>query len=65
MTCGGAIIQGAVAIKAINKNFELKFLYGVDANGNSQTVGANACPYGWKIEWFANGASNSKVYGYY
>lgn len=65
VTCGGAIIQGAVAIKAINKNFELKFLYGVDANGNSQTVGANACPYGWKIEWFANGASNSKVYGYY
>ena len=63
-TCGGAVLQGAVTVSNVTKSYDLKFLYGVDVNGNVQTVGANACPYGWKIQWTANGISNSKVLGY-
>jgi hypothetical protein len=64
VTCGGAVIEGAVTVTNVTQNFNLKFQYGVDVNGNIQVVGANACPYGWKIEWNANGKSNSKVFGY-
>lgn len=65
MTCGGAVIQGAVNIKVATKGFDLKFTYGVDTNGNPVTVSANNCPYGWKLEWTIAGKSNSKVIGYY
>lgn len=64
VTCGGAVLQGAVTLNDVTKSYTLKFLYGVDVNGNIQTVGANSCPYGWKLEWSANGSSNSKVFGY-
>jgi hypothetical protein len=65
-TCGGgAPLQGAVNIKVSSKNFDLKFLYGVDVNGNTVAVGSNQCPYGWKLEWTANGATSSKVIGYF
>jgi len=64
VTCGGAVLQGAVTVNDVTKNTSLKFLYGVDASGNPQTVGPNACPYGWKLEWTANGSSYSKVFGY-
>jgi hypothetical protein len=63
-TCGGAVIQGAVDVKVVTKSFDLKFMYGVDASGNIQTVGANACPYGWKLQWTLNGNTISKVIGY-
>ncbi len=63
-TCGGAVLQGAVTVNDVTQNASLKFLYGVDVNGNPQTVGPNACPYGWKIEWTANSSSYSKVFGY-
>ncbi|PBQ34444.1 hypothetical protein CNR22_22575 [Sphingobacteriaceae bacterium] len=64
VTCGGAVLQGAVSLTDVTKNYNLKFIYGVDANGNIQTVGANSCPYGWKLEWTANAATQSKVFGY-
>lgn len=63
-TCGGAVIQGAVNIKVTSKAFDLKFIYGVDVNGNIVTVGPNQCPYGWKLEWTINNLNNSKVFGY-
>jgi len=64
-TCGGAVLQGVVSVNDITQNINLKFSYGVDTNGNPQTVGPNACPYGWKLEWTANATTNSKVFGYY
>jgi hypothetical protein len=64
VTCGGAVIQGAVNIKVSSKAFDLKFTYGVDVSGNPVVVGANNCPYGWKLEWTVNGSSNSKIFGY-
>jgi hypothetical protein len=64
LTCGGAVIQGAVSITNTTKNFTVSFLYGVDQNGNPQTVGANQCPYGWKFEWPGVNGANSKVFGY-
>ncbi|WP_317896911.1 hypothetical protein [Aurantibacillus circumpalustris] len=64
ITCGGAVLQGAVTVSNTTKNVDLKFLYGVDASGNIQTVAANDCPYGWKLEWTFNGNSNSKVISY-
>ena len=63
-TCGGAVIQGAVSVTNVTKNINLKFTYGVNTSGNPMTVPANSCPYGWKLEWTANGSSNSKVFGY-
>lgn len=65
VTCGGAVLQGVVSVTDVTKNYNLKFTYGVDANGTIQTVGPNACPYGWKLEWTANAATQSKVFGYY
>lgn len=62
-TCGGAVLQGAVSV--VTQNASLVFTYGVDANGNPQSVGPNACPYGWKLQWTANNVSVSKVFGYY
>jgi len=64
VTCAGAVLQGGVTVTNVTKNFNLKFTYGVDVNGNPQTVAANSCPYGWKLEWTANSISNSKVFGY-
>jgi hypothetical protein len=64
-TCGPwAPIQGAVNVKVASKSFDLKCTFGVDANGNPVTVGANQCPYGWKLEWTVNNKSNNKVFGY-
>jgi len=52
LTCGPwAPVQGEANIKVDSKDFELKCLFAVDASGNSVSVGSNACPYGWKIEW--------------
>ena len=65
-TCGGgAPIQGALNIKVASKNFDLKFTYGVDASGNPVTVGANQCPFGWKLQWTVNANTNNKVIGYF
>lgn len=63
-TCGGAVLQGVVNVNNVTKNASLKFTYGVDTNGNPVSVGANQCPYGWKLEWTASGNSFSKVFGY-
>jgi len=65
-TCGGgAPVQGAATVKVANKDFELKFLYGVDAAGNSVPVSNNQCPFGWKLEWSANSDTpKSKVIRY-
>jgi hypothetical protein len=64
LTCGGAVLQGDVNVKVASKAYALRFLYGVDANGNSVTVGPNQCPYGWKLQWTVNGSTNFKVFGY-
>ncbi len=65
-TCGsGAPLQGQVNIKVASKNFDLNCQYGVDASGNSITVGANQCPYGWKYTWTANAATKTKVTKYF
>jgi len=64
-TCGGAVIQGDVAITNVTKNYSVSFLYGVDVNGNVQTVGQNQCPYGWKFTWpSASGGTNTHVFAY-
>lgn len=65
ITCGAwAPIQGEVNIKVEDKEFSLKCLFGVDKNGNSVTVGANQCPYGWKVEWTHKKKTNKKIFGY-
>lgn len=65
ITCGGAVLKGVVSIKNVTSTAELKFTYGVDTNGNPVTVAQNDCPYGWKLDWSANGKTYSKVFGYY
>lgn len=65
-TCGWwAPIQGDVNIKVNSKAFDLKVLFGVDASGNAVTVGANQCPYGFKVEWTYKKKTNKKVFGYW
>ena len=65
-TCGAwAPIQGEVVIKVASKEFSLDCLFGVDASGNSVTVGSNQCPYGWKVEWKWKNKTKHKVIGYY
>ena len=65
LTCGaGAPIQGEVNLKVASKAFDLKCLFGVDASGNSITVGTNNCPYGWKLEWTYKKDNNKKIIGY-
>ncbi len=63
-TCGGAVIQGGVTVTNTSKNYSVSFLYGVDANGNPQTVGANQCPYGWAFTWPGIKGTNTKVIPY-
>ncbi len=65
LTCGAwAPIQGNVEIKVDEKEFTLKCTFGVDKSGNVVDVGANACPYGWKIEWTYKKKTNKKIIGY-
>lgn len=65
-TCGAwAPIQGAVEIKVDSKDFKLNCLFGVDASGNSVSVGANQCPYGWKVEWKYKNKTRKKTLAYW
>lgn len=65
MTCGWwAPIQGKAIIKVDSKDFSLDCTFGVDASGNSVTVGANQCPYGWKVEWKYKNKTSKKIFGY-
>lgn len=65
-TCGAwAPIQGEVDIQVASKQFKLNCLFGVDVNGNAVNVGANACPYGWKVEWKYKNKTKNKVLGYW
>lgn len=64
-TCGWwAPVQGAVNIKVVDKDFDLKVNFSVDKNGNSVSAAANSCPYGWKVEWTNKKKTNKKVFGY-
>lgn len=65
-TCGShAPIQGEVEIKVDSKYFALNCLFGVDQSGNAVTVGANQCPYGFKVEWTYKKKTNKKIFGYW
>lgn len=65
-TCGAwAPIQGAVEIKVDSKAFKLNCLFGVDASGNSVSVGSNQCPYGWKVEWKYKNKTRKKTLAYW
>lgn len=65
-TCGAwAPTQGEVNIKVDSKDFALKCLFGVDASGNPVSVGANNCPYGWKVEWTYKNKTKKKTLGYW
>lgn len=64
-TCGWwAPIQGEVNVKVDSKEFTLNCLFGVNSSGNSVNVGANDCPYGWKVEWKLKKKTRSKVIRY-
>lgn len=64
-TCGSnAPLQGQVNIKVASKNFDLNYLYGVDASGNAVAVAANQCAYGWKLQWTINNVVKAKVIKY-
>lgn len=64
-TCGAwAPIQGEVNIKVDSKSFDLKVLFGTDNSGNAINVGANQCPYGFKVEWTYKKKTNKKIFGY-
>lgn len=63
--CGWwAPVAGAVDIKVAEKEFNLKCTFAVDASGNPQDVAANACAYGWKVEWTHRKKTNKKIFGY-
>ncbi|MBI3520826.1 MAG: hypothetical protein HY062_15925 [Bacteroidetes bacterium] len=65
-TCGAwAPIKGEVDIKVASKDFTLNCLFGVDASGNPVNVGANQCPYGWKIKWTYKNKTKDKVLVYW
>lgn len=65
LTCGWwAPIQGAVEVKVASKEFSLNCTFGVDKDGNVQTVAANACPYGWKIDWKYKNKERKKLIKY-
>ena len=65
ITCGAwAPIQGNVEVKVDSKDFTLNCTFGVDKDGNAVSVGANACPYGWKVEWNRKNRTNKKIFGY-
>lgn len=65
LTCGWwAPIQGKAAIKVDSKDFALDCTFGVDASGNAVSVGANQCPYGWKVEWTYKNKTSKKIFGY-
>ncbi len=65
LTCGWwAPIQGKATVKVDSKEFSLDCLFGVDAAGNAVTVGANQCPYGWKVEWKYKSKTSKKIFGY-
>lgn len=64
-TCGWwAPIQGEAVIKVDSKDFSLNCLFGVDNSGNSVSVGANQCPYGWKVEWTYKNKTSKKIFAY-
>lgn len=65
VTCGAwAPIQGNVEIKVEDKDFTLNCTFGVDKDGNVVTVGSNACPYGWKVDWKYKNKARKKIFGY-
>lgn len=65
LTCGWwAPIQGKAVIKVDSKDFALDCTFGVDASGNAVSVGANQCPYGWKVEWTYKNKTSKKIFGY-
>ncbi len=65
VTCGAwAPIQGNVEIKVEDKDFTLNCTFGVDKDGNGVTVGSNACPYGWKVDWKYKNKARKKIFGY-
>lgn len=65
LTCGWwAPIQGKAVIKVDSKDFSLDCTFGVDASGNPVSVGANQCPYGWKVEWSYKNKTSKKIFGY-
>lgn len=64
-TCGTTgPVQGEMSIKANDRDFTLKVLYSVDANGNPVNVLANNCPYGWKVEWINKTVPGKRVFAY-
>lgn len=65
-TCGAwAPIQGALNVKVVSKDFDLKVTLGVDNSGNPVTVGANQCAYGWKVEWTHKNKTKDKLFAYW
>ena len=65
-TCGSwAPISGKLLIKIPVKVIVLNCLFGVDAAGNSMTVGANQCAYGWKLDWVYGSYNGTKTLGYW
>jgi len=64
-TCGStAPIKGEMSVKANDRDFTVKVLFGVDANGNPVNVLPNNCPYGWKVEWVNNSLPGKRVFSY-
>ncbi len=65
LTCGWwAPIQGKATIKVDSKDFSLDGTFGVDTSGDPVSVGANQCPYGWKLEWSYKNKTSKKIFGY-
>jgi len=64
-TCGAwAPIHGEVNIVVANKEFNLVGTFGVNASGDPVNVGANDCPYGWKLYWKYKKKEKTKIFGY-
>ena len=64
-SCGAhAPVQGEVEVKVDSKSFSLNCLFGVDPNGNSESVTPGNCPYGMRVQWTYKKKTNKKIFGY-
>lgn len=65
LTCGPwAPVQGEMDIKVDKRDFSLKVLFSVDADGNAQVSSPNSCAHGWKVEWSHKKRTKKKVIPY-
>lgn len=54
-------LSGEAIVKVNGKYFDLKALYGIDADGNASTAN---CAYGYKVSWSYKNSSRQRIFNY-